>query len=146
MALGQGLYNAFEIGFGDYSVNPLDIFASAGRRGGSPGAPNPRLWILGARTMGPLDRLSPFDIAKAFKETGYKVSQHFVDRLRGVGPKSDPGRMRGMGIRSIEDVQQILRYGTRVKQPNGRTANRYLRSVIIIDTDGRTMITNEPHR
>jgi hypothetical protein len=29
LALGRGLYNAFEIGFGDYTVNPLDLFASA---------------------------------------------------------------------------------------------------------------------
>lgn len=30
LAVGQGLYDAFEIGFGDVSVNPLDLFADAG--------------------------------------------------------------------------------------------------------------------
>ena len=147
LALGQGLYDAFDIGFGEYSVNPLDMFASAsaGKRGASPGAPNPRLRMLGARMMGPLDRLSPFDIARAFKDSGLKVSQHFMDRLRGVGPKADPGRMRGMGIRNLEDVQQILRYGTRVVQQNGRTAIRYRGRQIILDADGVTMRTIDPY-
>jgi hypothetical protein len=141
LALGQGLYNAFDIGFGDYSVNPLDLFASAGRRGASPGAPNPRLRMLGARMMGPLDRLSPFDIARAFKESGLKVSQHFMDRLRGVGPRADAGRMGGLGVRSMEDIQQILRYGNVQQLRNGNMAITY-RGVSIITDPSRTRLVS----
>jgi hypothetical protein len=37
VALTRGLYNAFEIGYGDYKANPLDMFASAS--GGTSPAP-----------------------------------------------------------------------------------------------------------
>ncbi|MBX3409685.1 MAG: hypothetical protein KF859_07340 [Phycisphaeraceae bacterium] len=140
-ALGQGLYNAFDIGFGEYSVNPLDMFASAsgGRRGVSPGAPNPRLRMLGARMMGPLDRLSPFDIARAFKDSGLKVSQTFMNRLRGVGRNSDPARMASLGIRNLEDIQQVLRYGSRSTTSDGKMRLVYRGVEVVLDADGRTL-------
>jgi hypothetical protein len=142
LALGQGLYEAFEIGIGQHSVNPLDLLSSAsrgGRRGVSPAVPNPRLRLMGAKLMGPLNKLSPFEIARSFKDSGLRPSPHFMDRLRGVG--GDPGRMASLGIRSMQDIQRILRYGTRVPERNGRTAIRYRRTQMILERDGKTLVT-----
>lgn len=140
LAICQGLYNAFEIGFGDYSVNPLELYHSAGRRGASPGAPNPRLRILGARMKGPLDRLSPFDIARAFKDEGFTITQTAMNRLRGVGRNADDARMRSLGIRSMEDIQQVLRYGVRTTQPNGSVSLVFRDIEIVLDSGGKRVI------
>jgi hypothetical protein len=136
LALGQGLYNAFNIGFGERTFNPLDMFASVsiGKRSDSPGAPNPRMRMQGARLMGPLNGLSPFDIVRAFKDSGFSITQTAMNTLRGV---SDRARMGSLGLRSMADVQQVLRYGTRTVDKNGDVRLLHRGVEIVLIDNGR---------
>jgi len=142
--IGQGLHDAFDIGFGEYKVNPLDLFGSGAGRGRG-GLPNPRLKIHGFKSLGKLSSLSPFDIVRAVKDCGFKVDSHFVDRLRGVGRKPDPARMESMGIRTMADIQQILRYGTPVMR-NKQKFIQHGRAEVSLSSDGRTVLTIKHRR
>lgn len=96
----------------------------------------------------PLHALRDIDIAKTFKQFGYKVGPHFVDRIRGVGSGTrflaDPGRMRRLGIRTLEDVVEVLEKGKRTVQENGRVAVRH--GAVEVIMEGNRLITIESAR
>jgi hypothetical protein len=81
---------------------------------------------------------SPADIARVFKQLGYKVRPHFVDRLRGVGKvtgrsPADPTRMGSLGLRTVDDVLEVLRKGKVVDAGSGSVAVVFGRVKIIMN-------------
>ena len=152
IALASGVARHFNVGYWNETFN-ADLHSTHGSSSSQsaiantvlrrfPGSsPKRGVRIPGARTTGALETLSPFEIRRQFRKSGVKVRDHFIDRIRGVGPDADPERMRGLGIRSIEDLQQVLRYGYKTRGSNGNLAFTYRGVSIITNPQGSELIT-----
>lgn len=133
LAMGRGLYNAFEIGFGEYSFNPLDVFASASRKRGPAGTPvgtgrarggftihvqnGQRAHKNYEKTLGPGYK---FDVTIKGGTGGSRVDAIDVDNkiVRELKPDTPSGRARG--------AQQLARYVRELaRHPNAKVRGNY---------------------
>jgi len=79
------------------------------------------------------------NLARAFRGTGLKPSSHFLDRLA-------DHRLRKTGMRTLGDVQNLLRNGRRIPQPLRGNTIKITNGVhyIAVNPATKTLITIAP--
>jgi hypothetical protein len=109
-------------------------------------APAARLALSAAKKLQLVASTSPAKLAQVFKRLGYKVDREFVDRMRGVGPLTGRGqrdkyRMSGLGLKTADDVIDILRKGSVTILDEGKVLISYKRAAIVMNPVTKKLIS-----
>jgi hypothetical protein len=154
----EGIREAFIAFAAGYGIHPLpdpleglgqgNIFTTTARvaRGAARAASSIRLALQSAKRLRLAAASSAAEIASVFKRLGYRVDPEFVDRLRGVNRRgglhpADPQRMASLGLRTVDDVLDVLRKGRPRTLKDGKVGIVRGRAMIIMNPESRTLIT-----
>jgi RHS repeat-associated protein len=93
--------------------------------------------VKGLAQNRPLRQLTAAEIRKAFAESGYSLTNHAIKRLK--DPRTD-----ALGIRTLNDVKQLLNNGTISPADGGKIAIEYGRLKAIVEPITKTIVTLSP--